>query len=203
MLGRLKQYVPSGIKHLMLSVYNRLGGVKIVDNGKNNQVTVGNDCNLLGAKIIFRGNNNTVIIGNNCRLQKSILYLIDDGNKLTVGDNNDWGKNVTVISEEGTNISIGSDCQVAVNVAIRSSDGHSIISNETNKRINPALDITIGDRCWFGEHVKVLKGADIKSDCIIGASSIVTRGVYESNSVYAGNPIRRVKTDVHWIVPRI
>ena len=179
------------------------GGVKVVDNGKNNQVVIGKGCNLLGAKIIFSGNNNTVRVGDNCRLQRSTLYLIDDNNTLIVGDNNDWGENVNVIPEEGTTINIGSDCQVAVNVVIRSSDGHSIISNETNERINPALDITIGDRCWFGEHVKVLKGADIKSDCIIGASTIVTKGIYESNSVYAGNPIRQVKKNVHWIAPRI
>ena len=203
MFARLKQLIPSGVKRSILSAYNKLGGVKIVDNGKNNRVIIGDGCNMIGAKIIFSGNNNTVKIENNCRLQKSILYLIDDDNTLIVGENNAWGANVNVIPEEGTTISIGSDCQVAENVVIRSSDGHSIISNETNKRINPALDITIGDRCWFGEHVKILKGANIKSDCIIGASTVVTKGVYESNSVYAGNPIRQVKKNVHWIAPRI
>ena len=179
------------------------GGVKVINNGKNNRVEIGSGCNLIGAKIIFSGNNNSVKIGNNCRLQKSILYLIDDDNTLIVGENNDWGANVNVIPEEGTTISIGSDCQVAENVVIRSSDGHSIISNETDKRINPALDITIGDRCWFGEHVKVLKGAVVNSDCIIGASTVVTKGIYESNSVYAGNPARQVKKNIHWIAPRI
>lgn len=171
--------------------------------GKNNRLIVGENCNLRGARVIFRGNNNTIKVGDNCRLAKSVLYLIDSGNTLLIGDNNDWGENVNVIPEEGTTITIGAGCQVAVNVVIRSSDGHSIISNETNKRINPALDITIGDRCWLGENVKVLKGANISSDSIIGACTIVTKGNYESKSVYAGNPIRQVKKNIHWIAQRI
>lgn len=203
MFVSLKKYISPSIKRLFLGIYNKRGGVKVVDKGKNNKVIIGDNCILSGAKIIFSGNDNTVKIGNNCRLQMSTLYLIDDKNTIIVGDNNDWGANVNVIPEEGTTISFGADCQVAVNVVIRSSDGHSIISNETNKRINPALDITIGDRCWIGEHVKVLKGAVVNSDCIIGASTIVTKGVYGSNSVYAGNPIRQVKKDVHWIAQRI
>ncbi len=203
MLGSLKRYIPSGAKRLIISAYNKLGGVKVVDNGKNNRVIIGKDCNLIGTKIIFSGNNNTVCIGDNCYLQKSTFYLIDDGNTIMVGDNNGWGENVNVITEEGTTITIGSDCQVAVDVVIRTSDGHSIISNETNKRINPALDITIEDRCWMGENVKILKGAIVRADCIIGASTIVTKGVYESNSIFAGNPIRQVKKDVHWITQRI
>ena len=136
-------------------------------------------------------------------MQRSVLYLIDDNNTLEIGDNNAWGAGVNIIPEEGTTITIGSDCQFAVNVYVRSSDGHSIISNETNSRINPALDIHIGDRCWIGENAKILKGANISNDNVIGACSIVTKGDYESNSVYVGNPARKVKGNIHWVVPRI
>ena len=195
--------IPQRVKRLLLSAYSNMGGVKIHNSGKNNKIIQGEHCILLGAKVIFAGNNNTLIIGNNCRLPKSTLYLIDDNNTIIIGDNNEWGENVNIIPEEGTTIKIGSDCQFAVNVVVRSSDGHSIISDETQQRINKARDISIGDRCWLGENVKILKGADIASDCIIGASTVVTKGNYETHSIYAGNPVRQVKKNVHWIVPRI
>lgn len=175
----------------------------MINSGSDNKITIGKNCNLYKLRVIFYGNNNSVVIGDNCNLQNSVLYLIDDNNSIVICNNNDWGGNVNIIPEEGTSIKIGRDCQFAVNVVVRSSDGHSIISNESNKRINPAQDIKIGDRCWLGENVKVFKGAIINSDCIIGAGSIVTKGQYDSNSVYVGSPARQVKSNVHWIAPRI
>ena len=204
MIGGLKALLPVGVKRFILRVYEKLGGGKsITDYGRNNQVIIGKNCRLEGCHIIFAGNNNTLRIGDNCSLQRSVLYLIDDNNTLVIGDNNAWGAGVNIIPEEGTTITIGSDCQFAVNVYVRSSDGQSIISNETNNRINPALDIHIGDRCWIGENAKVLKGANISNDSVIGACSIVTKGDYEPNSVYVGNPARKVKDNIHWVVPRI
>ncbi len=199
----IKKLVPISVKRLIKSAYANNGGVKIEDNGKNNQIVKGSNCFLSGVKVICLGNNNKLKIGCNCRLRNATIFLIDDDNTIIIGAENDWGNNVSVIAEEGTTISIGYSCQIAENVAIRSSDGHSIISDDSNDRINPALDISIGDRCWLGENVKVLKGAIVASDCIIGAASIVTRGRYESNSIYVGNPIRQIKKNVHWIAPRI
>ena len=129
--------------------------------------------------------------------------MYDDSNELSIGANNDWDKNVRIIVEEGTSVQIGADCQIAVDVTIRTSDGHSIIDNKSGKRINSAMNILISNRCWLGESVKILKGAIIDSDCVIGAASIVTKGHYEGNCVYAGSPSKLIRKNIRWVTERI
>jgi acetyltransferase-like isoleucine patch superfamily enzyme len=76
------------------------------------------------------------------------------------------------------------------------SDCHSILDLSTKARINPAKDIIIGDRVWFGAPVKVLKGAVIGNDAVVASGAIVTSGNYQSNSILAGSPARIVKSGI-------
>jgi len=51
----------------------------------------------------------------------------------------------------------------------------------------------IGDRCWLGAHVTILKGVTIGEGSVIGAGSVVTKSV-PPNTVAVGNPARAIKT---------
>ena len=51
----------------------------------------------------------------------------------------------------------------------------------------------IGDHCWLGAHVTILKGVTIGEGSVIGAGSVVTKSV-PVNTVAAGNPARVLKT---------
>jgi len=51
----------------------------------------------------------------------------------------------------------------------------------------------IGDRCWLGAHVTILKGVTIGDGSVIGAGSVVTKSV-PPNAVAVGNPARVIKT---------
>jgi acetyltransferase-like isoleucine patch superfamily enzyme len=51
----------------------------------------------------------------------------------------------------------------------------------------------IGDRCWLGAHVTILKGVTIGEGSVVGAGSVVTKSV-PPNTVAVGNPARVVKT---------
>ena len=53
--------------------------------------------------------------------------------------------------------------------------------------------IVIGDDVWIGANSVLLDGAVISTGCVIAAGSIV-RGVLEEYSVYAGTPLKKVKT---------
>jgi acetyltransferase-like isoleucine patch superfamily enzyme len=56
-----------------------------------------------------------------------------------------------------------------------------------------AAPTRIGDRCWIGAHVTILKGVAIGEGSVIGAGSVVTKSV-PANVVAVGNPARVVKT---------
>ena len=47
----------------------------------------------------------------------------------------------------------------------------------------------IGERCWLGAHVTVLKGVTIGNDTIVGAGSVVTKSL-PAHVIAVGNPAR-------------
>lgn len=52
--------------------------------------------------------------------------------------------------------------------------------------------IIIEDNVWIGENVCILPNVHIGKNAVIGAGSVVTHDV-EANSVYAGNPARKIR----------
>ena len=51
--------------------------------------------------------------------------------------------------------------------------------------------ISIGNNCFIGMNVVVLPGTMVEDNVIVGAGSVI-RGHLESNSVYIGNPAKRI-----------
>ena len=51
--------------------------------------------------------------------------------------------------------------------------------------------IYIGNNCFIGMNVVVLPGTVVEDNVIVGAGSVI-RGHLESNSVYIGNPAKRI-----------
>jgi acetyltransferase-like isoleucine patch superfamily enzyme len=99
---------------------------------------------------------------------------------------------------EGRKIIIGEDCMFSAGIYISTTDFHSIVNTETQARVNPAKDVHIGNHVWLAHGVSVLKGAIIDDNIVVGKSSIVTGKLDVSNSVYVGNPAKKVKTGISW-----
>lgn len=115
-------------------------------------------------QIVF-GNN--VIIGDNCHIGAI--------NKIIIGDNTLIGSNVLIIDH---------------------SHGDINCNNQILQRLRPLLckgEIYIGKNCWICDDVKILSGVTIADNCIIGAGSIVTKSIEESNCVICGSPAKIVK----------
>ena len=60
--------------------------------------------------------------------------------------------------------------------------------------------ITIGENCWIGRNVSILKGVTIGDNSVIAANSVVTKSI-PANSIAAGNPAKVVKTNIEEILP--
>ena len=112
------------------------------------------------------------------------------GGKIILGNN--VGINGTVFVSKSS-IIVGDNTIIAPNTIIIDHDGHAI--NNLVSRINTKDNgkaIEIGTNCWIGMNSLILKGVKIGNNTIIGAGSVVTKNCLE-NSIYAGNPAKKIK----------
>lgn len=92
---------------------------------------------------------------------------------------------------------IGKNCLISWEVQIMDTDFHKIYGNN-NIVLNPPKAIQIGDNVWIGSRCTILKGSKIASGCIIAAQSLVTKNLDGPNTIYGGNPIKKLKENIHW-----
>lgn len=95
-------------------------------------------------------------------------------------------------------IEIGKECLISWDVQIMDTDFHDITDKYGNI-MNPTSPIKIGDHVWIGCKTLVLKGTEIPSNVIIGADSLVSSHLTESNAIYGGKPLKPLKREIEWI----
>jgi len=170
----------------------------IVGNGNHINIKAGS--NLNNVKFYVRGDNHNVSIGEECKFYNSVtLWLEDRECGLTIGDKTElYGYTTISVLEPCSQVTIGNNCLLSFNIDIRTSDSHSIIDVATDKKINHAKNVSIGNHVWIGEHVIILKGVAINDDSIVAAGSVVTKSADEKGIIVAGNPARIVKRHITW-----
>jgi acetyltransferase-like isoleucine patch superfamily enzyme len=173
---------------------------RIEIKGTNNRVVIASETKLYNLQIVIHGNDNVLSIGKNCDIG-GFMEMFGNGNKITIGNRTQISENVRLVAHRGTRIRIGERCMIANLTDIRTTDSHSILNAEGD-RINPDESIEIGDRVWLTREVMVLKGAEIGSDVVIGARSIVTKKI-PPNTLAIGIPAKVVRTNITWLVESI
>lgn len=190
----------------------------IEDKGRRNRVEVSQaTLEKLNGVLRITGDDNIVRIGEGCASQ-SIDFELRDGVEVTIGEGCrlaalrvfalastrvQIGKGcifngrTRVLLHEPASVFIGERCLLGGDCTITVSDMHSILDAATGQRINPACDVVIGDHVWLGESVQVLKGAEISTNCVIGARALVT-GAIPAGSLAVGVPARVVREGVTW-----
>lgn len=181
-------------KHTMINLY-----------GVNNLIEiVGCDLNrFVNCRIDIFGNNNRIKIGGGNLLTGLNIWIEDEGGLISIGNNNKICGSTKISSIEGAKVEVGDNCLFSTNVDFKVGDSHSILSLDTNKRINPSQSIKIKDHVWFGHNTTILKGVTIENDTIIGTGCIVTKSPQKSNVILVGNPARIIKENVTWEIDRI
>lgn len=175
-----------------------LSNVEVDIVGDGNQIIAGEGTGLWNLRIRLRGNGHQIIFGRNCRVSRGGVFWFEDENgRLEIGDNSTMVEAHIVVDEPGSQVTIGADCMFANDIEIRTSDSHAILDAQTGERINPARDVTIGDRVWIAAHAIVLKGVQIGHDSIVAAGAVVTKSC-APGVILAGNPAAVIKEGVTW-----
>ena len=176
--------------------------------GKQNKIIVKNViCNDYTRIVLNLAGDNNYINITGVKINKDLRITVgaDSGNFKPV--NNHYlciGKNTSIESmvyesyNSNTGCTLGEDCMVSFDVLIFNTDAHPILDYRTNKLCNFLKKINIGNHCWIGKNVVVLKNSVIADDCIVGGYSVVSGRYTESHAIYAGNPAKKIKSDRTW-----
>ena len=73
------------------------------------------------------------------------------------------------------------------------------VSNDMeNQRINPDKPILVGDHVWIGCKCVLLKGAEVPSNTVLAAGTMLKTTFAGEHQVIGGNPPSILKRDVRW-----
>ncbi|NBB78499.1 MAG: hypothetical protein GVY36_03520 [Verrucomicrobia bacterium] len=191
-----KLSVSRGSRLRTCDVKIRSSGIEI--EGRDCHVSIGEGTYVLDSKIEVRGSGCRLIIGRNVRIRHAHLLVQDRGTWLEIGEGTTMTGPRFMVAGSDVGIRTGEDCMIGVGVAVRTSDMHSILDVASGKRVNEDRSVSIGDHVWLGESTQLMKGAEIGSDCVIGAGSLVIGRLAGEGRVYAGRPAREVRRGVTW-----
>jgi acetyltransferase-like isoleucine patch superfamily enzyme len=91
-------------------------------------------------------------------------------------------------------LKIGRKVKITSGVKILTHDfSWSVISTIYGECLGGVAPVIIGNNCFIGVNTVILKGSIIGDNVIIGAGSVVS-GKIDSNSIYVGNPARKIMT---------
>ncbi|MFL5285570.1 MAG: hypothetical protein ACJ8AW_32495 [Rhodopila sp.] len=151
--------------------------VSVIDKGQDNIVDI--DPNVLtrgSGTIVLDGNDNAVSIKSST-FAVGINFHLTGGTSVTIAEQLNTSNlfvcatpatrvrlghslaisgAVRLLLHEPGSITVRSGCLFAGDIDITVSDMHSVIDSKTRRRINPAGDITIGDRVWIGQRCMLL-----------------------------------------------
>lgn len=160
-------------------------------------------------KHIIPGHTN-VEIGEDSHIFSSLNLLRPEA-KISIGKRCQLGNVLFACAEE---IEVGDDVIMAWGINILDSNHHSLDWNERQYDVMlgrqdylagrplgssqnwDSIDrkkICIGDKCWIGCNVTILKGVTLHEGAVVGAGSVVTDDV-AAWDVVAGNPAKSIKS---------
>ena len=159
---------------------------------------------------VFRKN---IKIGFMARIKQGVELKLFPGSKVCIGKAPIIGRYTTLnvakggTLEIGDNVGIGNRCEIACHQLIKIGSGTMLAPNVlmfdhnhtfdlrtgVNQRQYENGSIQIGQKCWIGANVTILKDVNIGDNCVIGAGSVVVKSIPD-NSVAVGNPARVIKT---------
>jgi acetyltransferase-like isoleucine patch superfamily enzyme len=172
--------IPRGLASRVRLLIYRLLGMK---QGNHNRMEGGGRCRRL--RQIQLGNYNAFTQG--CWLWPEDTD--HQGIRIQIGDGNYFNRNLMI--DACGYVEIGNDNMFGPDVYITDSN-HTVIPGLSPKAAPMQVGrVRIGNRCWIGAKVAILKDVELGDGCVVGAGAVVTRSV-PPGVVVAGIPARPI-----------
>ncbi len=94
-------------------------------------------------------------------------------------------------------IQFGEHVLISWGVHIMDTDQHPIY-NEGRQHINANSEIVIGNHVWICSKSTVLKGSRLSDNSVLGAQSLLSKPIEETNVLVAGMPAKVIKRGITW-----
>lgn len=143
-----------------------------------------------------RLNGDIVLINTNLKIGKNVsiypyVQIFGDG-LIEIGDNVSIGTGTIIYASKAGGVKIGSNSMIAGQCYIIDTNHGIGRGAYIRSQSNTASAIEIGEDCWLGANVTVLKGSIIHDGAVVGAKALVN-GELPANSINVGIPARTAK----------
>lgn len=172
--------------------------LKISVSGNNNVISFSEGAIVKNLKVYVSGDNNQVHIDHNVIIKSGLIWIEGSGNNLRIGAATTIEQAEFHLTELNCDVLVGSDCMLSSGIIFRNGDSHSIYDRTTQRRLNQAGSIYLGDHIWVGHDVLFLKNSSVASGSIVGARSLVCKKFGDDFCVIAGTPAVVVKRNIMW-----
>jgi acetyltransferase-like isoleucine patch superfamily enzyme len=178
MMEALLTRIPRGaMSRIRLAMYRLLG----MKQGHHNRMEGGGRCRRLSQ----------IVIGNyNAFTQGCWLWPVDkrfDGVRVRIGNGNYFNRNLMI--DSCGHVEIGDGNMFGPDVYITDSNHTSAQGASPGNLPMDRGYVKIGNNCWIGAKVVILKDVELGDGCIVGAGAVVTKA-FPPGSRIAGVPAR-------------
>ena len=138
---------------------------------------------------IYGRNGGSIYLGKKVSSSRNVV-IVANGGSLVIGDGSSFSANCALVAHD--TILIGEKCMFGPGVKIYD---HDHLFDEFGSKQNEykSTPITIGQKCWIGTNVIILRGTCIGDGCIIGAGTVV-KGMVPPHSIVTNDRTLKIKT---------
>lgn len=137
-------------------------------------------------------------------LIKKTFYNIIYSKKINIGAKTTWRRNFSILIEKNAKVIIkkncffNNDCSIVAMKSVIIGEGTLLGENvkiyDHNHKFNRSKipikkqgfsvgEVYIGNHCWIGSNVVILKGSHIGNNCVIGAGCVINGNIPDNTIV--------------------
>lgn len=120
---------------------------------------------------------------------------VSKGAQVIMGDEFITSTECVIVAEK--KITFGNNVGLSWETLVMDTDFHHIY-NEDGVKFNHPKEVVFGDNIWVGCRCTILKGSVIPSGSVIAATSMIAKKLTGDNSVFGGNPVGVLKSNITW-----